>query len=540
MAQVIGQPLYCMRSIFTRDRLSSQSFSSQMDRKTSVPFINARDLEHIHDRLAINMKQNVESQAELLKSLEQYKAACEQMAKASDAVAQVVGKLAISTMDVYNLNKEFRPVDDETEAKQKNLNMALAQITRFHAAISKQNSLIASSLSSDFDRPIHSNMERYREIVHSWEKEFEKDTKKLEHEVKHMESKATRAGRMHTKDMSKLSISLLELSSKISELKNFKQDRIAEAFMTDQHQYLFVAHHLQRVFKTELYAYRTMYYDGTAYPKKEVADSISDRRNVNLTPIRTQSHDSERAALLESAPQTAPPRETILPNEPIISPQPPVRRSSLDDPAPEDRRDSFNRAASPIPPAIPENPHRRTVVFPKASSPRTLDIVHRSNFPDTPDGLEAVMTPSTMPSTSAGSVQPEQGHILPRHGDPLNRRSNSRSRHHQDEVLSHYFGVTDSPSWPNSGNFDQDDTFSLVENELVVVIYEYEGQEVDDLNVGEGDVVRVISVEGEWVYGMLLVPSLYDEQEFAPMMEHGVPKCGWLPLTFVDRLDPLE
>jgi hypothetical protein len=71
---------------------------------------------------------------------------------------------------------------------------------------------------------------------------------------------------------------------------------------------------------------------------------------------------------------------------------------------------------------------------------------------------------------------------------------------------------------------------------LALVLFDYPARAPDDLNVLEGDIVRVIAIEGEWMYGLLLQPAGVDNDEYVPAEMNGVPQVGWLPVSFTTSI----
>ncbi len=57
--------------------------------------------------------------------------------------------------------------------------------------------------------------------------------------------------------------------------------------------------------------------------------------------------------------------------------------------------------------------------------------------------------------------------------------------------------------------------------------------------VVEGDVLRAVAVEGEWLYGMLMKPVMGknpSQGEYEPATVEDVVQIGWVPLSYTDKM----
>ncbi len=141
-----------------------------MQRRPSGSKISKSDFEACQRKISTQMKQNVEIQNELLKAVTTYRQSIETFSKASEKLSQVAGKLAVSTMSAFQINKDYHaliemPIPVESEMKQRNLSLALQQVVKFHTLLSIQQSSVVSTVINEFERPIQSNLEKYKEVV---------------------------------------------------------------------------------------------------------------------------------------------------------------------------------------------------------------------------------------------------------------------------------------------------------------------------------------------------------------------------------------
>jgi hypothetical protein len=141
-----------------------------MQRRPSGSKISKTDFEACQRKISLQMKQNVEIQAELLKAVSSYRQSIETFSKASEKLSQVAGKLAVSTMSAFQINKEYHalidlPISMDSEVKQRNLSLALQQVVKFHTLLAIQQSTVVSTVVNDFEKPIQSNLEKYKEVV---------------------------------------------------------------------------------------------------------------------------------------------------------------------------------------------------------------------------------------------------------------------------------------------------------------------------------------------------------------------------------------
>jgi hypothetical protein len=150
-------------------------------------------------------------------------------------------------------------------------------------------------------------------------------------------------------------------------------------------------------------------------------------------------------------------------------------------------RSPVSREKSFANPSIPSHPHRKTMLVPTESDLDTLDEVLKTNFGTSKDSHLA----SSYASSRASSEQEEQ-------------------------------------EWKQ---MERD-----MVGDVVLVLYDYQAQSEDDLDVLEGDLLRVVAVEGEWLYGLLLVPSAPDSNDYVPAQINGRHQAGWIPLNFTDPL----
>ena len=140
-----------------------------MDKRASTTKLTNTDFEQFQKSVSDQMRQQVLIQTELLKSVASYRLALENMASASDDLAQAVGKLAVSSISSFQTNKEYHaligvelPLDSET--KQRNLSLALKQFVKYHSFLSQQHHGVSVAMSSEFERPIQINLDKFRDI----------------------------------------------------------------------------------------------------------------------------------------------------------------------------------------------------------------------------------------------------------------------------------------------------------------------------------------------------------------------------------------
>jgi hypothetical protein len=75
----------------------------------------------------------------------------------------------------------------------------------------------------------------------------------------------------------------------------------------------------------------------------------------------------------------------------------------------------------------------------------------------------------------------------------------------------------------------------VVETDLALILYSYAGRSADDLPVATGDILKVVAIEGEWLYGVMLgnKDGIIEEIEQDQ-------KLGWVPLTFTMPIANLQ
>ncbi|KAI3633638.1 hypothetical protein MIR68_008585 [Amoeboaphelidium protococcarum] len=493
----------------------------QMERKKSGAHIKQADLDSIHKRLYNQLKSNAETQQELIKALSLYRLTLEHLASASDKVARTAGKLALGTATSFDLQKELdnvsihsSAVNEENELKQRNLSAALQQVVKFHTVMSAQQANVANSLINDFEHPVQLNLQRYRDTIVQWDRHSDREIKRVQNDIKQKEAEATRAGRHNSnKDMSKLSETLFGLTEKLSELSDIKIKVINSGLATNQNQYFFVAHHLQKVLRAEVQSFRSIYHDGTAVPKN------------TYTPLRKDSKGSIQSSLSQPKSESNSVSQSIQSTPLSISTErKPVR--PMKSPLIADIKSSFilDNSGNIIPsaqesqnggePVVPQNPHRKTMAFPKNAAPNLVNQIIKNNFAS----ISNVQSPiSRAPRRkSSGSFEDELEHFR--------KETEFISTYNSPTYLSGQDAFLDR----NSGDGD---VFAMADK-LMKVVHDYEGDGADDLKVVRGDMVRVVAVEGEWLYGWLMS---YEDGEQVPVEHDGVPQIGWIPLNFVEE-----
>jgi hypothetical protein len=573
------------------------------------------DLESLLKRVGNEMKLNAEVQQELLKATTQYKHAVESLAAASDKIAQICGKLAVNTMSAFQTSKEYRMAtgsmtvaSSEAETKQKNLNLALQQVVKFHTLLAQQQQNVSHSLYVDFERPIQTNLASFKEVIANWDKELSTEMKRLQHDIKQKEKEASNVGKkVASKDMNKLSSSLAELSIKINELQHLRHEQIENALVTNTHHYFLVAHHLQQVLKTEVHACRTVYYQDGAIKSKS-RDSrltMNNQGSVSLpaSPVRQNVpfvHEkmSKSSLALPQDISYGHNNQGTYPKSPL-SPMAPVRRSSLDDDKEEkaaaasavssvrnpsimaeylqkqQKKSNVNDGiqqsgdylvlrnpppplkmapikTSPLP-SIPSNPHRRTQIIPSG-----LNVEELNEFIDSAFGLDEnaetllrTAKTATVKGAKISKAEIEKrkskkplwelsatGSCLSPDVDSFNKMTLYESSDHTFKYDS-TVGYQDTLKRSTMGKqtiISNNSEGSLSGADLVLVLYDYVGEQMDDLNVIEGDILRVIAAEGEWLYGLLLAPVSEDSGEYEPAEIDGKHQVGWVPYSFTTPL----
>jgi hypothetical protein len=130
----------------------------------------SHQLDAMQRKISNLMKQNMDTQADLLKVYGTYREAVENLAQASDGIAQHVSKMAMTIINAHNLHREYRALQGnglsaEQDTKQKQLSAALQQIVKFHTVMSVHQQMVANTVLRDFDRPISVNLDKYRDVA---------------------------------------------------------------------------------------------------------------------------------------------------------------------------------------------------------------------------------------------------------------------------------------------------------------------------------------------------------------------------------------
>jgi hypothetical protein len=198
-------------------------------------------------------------------------------------------------------------------------------------------------------------------------------------------------------------------------------------------------------------------------------------------------------------------------------PQPPPRRNT--------RKDNLltvpeQTEASQLTPKMPKSNHRKTMIAPQNSDLKLLrQILHENLGPLQDRKVDRLFPEDSIDDPELLSVTPGRG------------------------ILSTV--SNENPVWDKSG-VDRSSTVSsqleksmdniangeLNESDMALVLYEFQAQSEDDLDALEGDVIQILSIEGEWVYALLLMPTEPGSNEYVPALIDGRTPAGWLPLDF--------
>lgn len=495
---------------FTQD--SNSSFNHQMgydvaDDPKATSFISSKQSEDIQKRIAQILRGNVETHHEVIQAFEKYQLAIEALCQATDKVSQVVGKMTLSCVESRELRKEIQKFEPDHDRKYRNLELALNQITRFHDVVGEHQAIIAGNLLNEFDRPVQSQINGFKDYVDNWNKFMDRDMKKLQHEVKRKESQATKAGRKNSH--AELSASLMELSTKVAEIGKLKVERFEDALNKDFQNQTLIAQHIQKILKTQIYSYRSIYHEGTPSKKQqEQPQKAPVKHPKDQEKQLSQNQDNVPVMNSNLHELSSPPKRSDSMRKSVQNP--PKSQSSAQESAKE-------QMWKPHPP-VPSAANRKTRYLSRfVTKNDSEDTVRKALSPNYPlDYMEMKENSSK---------------------DSVIMRQNSRSDtiRLREEIFTRYYGR-------NSLDIPHDafnDTELPLDEDLAYALYEFQGSEEDDLKIFEGDVVRIIEKDGEWVYCMKLVPSEFDEQEFIPALtEDGLDiKMGWVPNNFLEMFD---
>lgn len=536
----------------------------------SPAHVNRDHVDHLHRAVTKQMQENITVQSELLKSIQVFRNCSEQMAQASDAIANAVSKTALVTMTSHQTLKEFRrlrgeTVSDEEDVKQKKLSAALQQIVKFQTLLSNQQQLVSNALSLEFERPILLNTEKYRQVSATWSRDYEKEMRKLQSEIKAKENESVKMGKKKA-GPEKLSQTLYELSAMMTDLNKTKLDRMESALLIDRHQHLLVAHHLQQVLKAEVLCHKNVYYQQNS----AVPVTLSRQPETLSRPVYTLATPASKSTpslsreVIESPPTTplAPPRRVSsdetskiaskkdsrdqeeeqrvhrknssffgspLPSSSRLAKMSVQEESQIQAPSRKSSRfetlqvtdatesESVDAAVSQqlSKPRTPQNPHRKTLAFPENTPAPTVDDLRAHLGINVQNDSEDPYDDSQFNTSALHSNRPST--YFPR-GD------------YDSELSPRTASPVTPAAFSISSATDEQEEDSDVKD-WIVCVYDYEAQSPDDLTVYENDVLRVIALEDEWVYALLLEEF---DGGYIPAQKEGRHQSGWVPRSFTE------
>lgn len=282
-----------------------------------------------------------------------------------------------------------------------------------------------------------------------------------------------------------------------------------------------MAHHLQKVLKAEVLCYKNVFYQdngrgesssSSSRRKKSEAKGSRDNSSHNVQPEaqRNLSHGDHHMADYDGSALPA----RIAPSASDHNGWNTGSHGHV-----SDRQhhhvggrhavDGHGNARKPV---APQHPHRKTIVAPKGTDLDQLANTISENF---------------------GDVDEYGFRIAGQHG--RSPSSADRGKHTWRQTVRETVKLTTPVAQRLRDAADQQ-----LKQPLALVLYDYIAEAEDDLPVLAGDIVRVIAVEGEWMYGMLLCASTQDVEEsvfeYVPALVDGGHCLGWIPVSFTDNL----
>jgi hypothetical protein len=230
------------------------------------------ELDHLAMAVGAHFKTNFDIHQDLVKKMHQFKQAIGQMREAADALAQVGARLNVTSSTTFQHQRDFEIIlgwhekpaymeKIQTNARrERQLSAALNQLVRFQMRVVEELQRIDHCIQDDFDQPVLANMELYRDLASHWEKEYEKEMKRLQSNIKTKEQESARIGKKKPSLAEKMRLqeALSDLSLSVSQMEARQVERLEVALRRDQRQQLVAAHHLQKVLKVQIQSFKNV------------------------------------------------------------------------------------------------------------------------------------------------------------------------------------------------------------------------------------------------------------------------------------------
>lgn len=298
------------------------------------------------------------------------------------------------------------------------------------------------------------------------------------------------------------------------QLDQMLRERLQAGMDADRRQHILMAHHLQKVLRANVRCYRSVYYqeNNSSGQKALVVNAQPLQPTLKVqtsnTNVATPLTSTEKSPLMPSTDRSLPmtplspvdqreqrhSKERSLDDAPY--PEPNTRKSSMMLPGKNSLKQEDPSTATM--PSLPSHPHRKTMQAPVGASLEDVEDMIASNFQE---------HPAPRLSTMSRMDQPWRKTQTPISATEAFLRDEGESGDESDQPLS-------------------------------ILMYDFEAKAEDDLSVREGDVLRVIAVEGEWLYGVLMqaVDDKENQKFFEPVRVKDVIQVGWVPLAYTETM----